>query len=341
MVRRSLIVTVLAAVSSPLAAQEEFVWTSDRPDADAPLGVVGARTLDLGEFEIGYRFSQFNSQGLWFMTDSIPLADRDTLGYAVLPRSLSQQTHTATFAWGLLDRVTLIGTAEFSIFEREQSSSDAFFITRVEALGDVTAAALFDVYRQGPYRGNISLGAVIPTGKSRTYADTPFGENEAQPYDARPGGGALGVTPGASFQVQNEFGSLGGQFRARINVSEGSAEWTPGDRYEANGWAAYKLNGALSVSAGIRWAMWGRIEGGDPLLDSERDPGNDPVYGMAGGQRADMPLGVNLLMPEGSPLAGHRFALEAVYAMHHDYEGVRLGLDWGINIGWTASVDLF
>jgi hypothetical protein len=154
MVRRSLIVAVLMAASSPLAAQEEqWMWTGDRPDADAPLGVFGARTLDLGVMEIGYRFAQTNSRGVWFANDSLPLATTLQL-YPVVPLTLSQQTHVATFAWGLLEGLTLVGSAEFSIFEREQlTDTGILYITRIEALGDLTAAALYEVYRSGPYRG--------------------------------------------------------------------------------------------------------------------------------------------------------------------------------------------
>lgn len=340
MVRRSLIVAVLMAASSPLAAQDEWMWTGDRPDADAPLGVIGARTLDMGVMEVGYRFSQTNSRGVWFANDSLPLATTLQL-YPVAPLTLSQQTHGAIFSWGLMDNLTLIGTAEFSIFEREQlTDTGILFITRTEALGDLTAAALYEVYRAGPYRANVSLGAVFPTGKSRTYADTPFGADQALPYDQRPGGGTFGITPAAAFQVQNEVGTVGATFRARINLIEGTTDWTPGDRYEANGWGAYKINDALSLSAGVRWAIWGRIEGADPQLDPTMDPGNDPVTGQAGGQRADMPLGINLLMP-GGILEGHRIQLETVYSLHHDYEGVRLGQDWAITLGWTAGLDLF
>lgn len=340
MVRRSLIVAVLMAASSPLAAQDEWMWTGDRPDADAPLGVLGSRTLDLGVMEVGYRFSQTNSRGVWFAHDSLPLATTLQL-YAVAPLSLSQQTHSAVFAWGLLEGLTLMGTAEFSIFEREQlTDTGILYITRTEALGDLTASALYEVYRSGPYRGNLSFGVVIPTGKSRTYADTPFGASQPLPYDQRPGGGTVGLMPGASVLIQNELASLGLQFRARINVIEGTTDWTPGDRYEANGWGAYKLNDVISISGGVRWAIWGRIEGADPQLDPTMDPGNDPVTGMAGGQRADLPVGINFVMP-GGPLAGHRFQLESIYTLHHDYEGVRLGQDWAINLGWTASLDLF
>jgi hypothetical protein len=234
MVRRSLIVAVLMAVTSPLAAQEEqWMWTGDRPDADAPLGVVGARNLDLGVMQVGYRFSQTNSRGVWYSTDSLRLEVTLQL-FPVVPLTLSQQTHSAIFAWGLLSNLTLLGTAEFSILEREQlTDAGILYITRTEGLGDLTAAALLEVYHSGPYRANLSFGAVIPTGKSRTYADTPLGANQPLPYDQRPGGGTFGVVPGASFQVQNEAGSVGAQFKARINVIEGTTDWTPGDRYEA------------------------------------------------------------------------------------------------------------
>jgi hypothetical protein len=73
------------------------------------------------------------------------------------------------------------------------------------------------------------------------------------------------------------------------------------------------------------------------MLTPTQDPGSDNVQGMAGGQQADMPVGVNLVLPEGSILAGHRLSLEAVYVMHHDYEGVRLGTDWGLNFGYSLT----
>ena len=342
MVRRSLIVAVLMAASAPLAAQDEWMWTGERPDADAPLGVIGARTLDLGVIEVGYRFAQTNSRGVWFANDSLPLATTLQL-YAVAPLALSQQTHSAYFAWGLLPSLTLIGTADFSIFEREQlTDTGILYITRTQEIGDVTGTAVYEVYHEGPYRGNIAMGLLIPTGKARTWADTPFGVGRALPYDQRPGAGSFALIPGASFQVQNEYASLGAQFKARIylDVRAPEIDFTPGDRYEANGWGAYKINDALSVSAGVRWAMWGRYEGADPFLDPTMDPGNDPVTGQAGGQRADLPVGINFRMP-GGLLAGHRFQLESVYTLHHDYEGVRLGQDWAISLGWTAGVDLF
>ena len=348
MVRRSLIVAALVAVSSPLAAQDEYVWTSARPDADAPLGVTGARTLDLGATEITYKFTQMNSRGVWYATDSLPLATTLQL-YQVVPLTLSRQTHSVIVARGITEELTLMAQAEFSVYEREHLTGvGEFYTAGAEALGDITATAIYEAYRAGPYRLNISLGGVIPVGKSRTWACTPFIDpvnkcantgtappEEPLPYDTRPGGGTFALMPGITGQVQNAVGSLGGQFRGRINIGTGLRDFALGDSYEANGWAAYRVNDVFSVSAGIRWQIWGTIEGADPLLDRTRDPGSDAVF--LAGQRADMPVGVNFVMPEGSPLAGQRLFFEAVYALHHDYEGPQLGLDWGINVGWKMG----
>ena len=99
--------------------------------------------------------------------------------------------------------------------------------------------------------------------------------------------GVLGVLPGISGQAQNEFGSVGAQFKGQINVGEGPTDFTYGDRYMANGWAAYRIKDQFSVSAGVRWQIWGNIEGADPNLDPTRDPAADPVF--LAGQRADRP----------------------------------------------------
>jgi hypothetical protein len=183
---------------------------------------------------------------------------------------------------------------------------------------------------------NMSAGVVLPVGKARTYADTPFGADQALPYDQRPGGGAFAVTFGTSGLVQNERASLGAQFKGRIHIGEGAADFTPGDRYQADGWGAYRINSVFSVSGGLRWQTWGSLEGADPQLLATQDPGNDPVTGMAGGERLDMPVGLNMIMPVGSIIAGHRLAVEGAYALHHEYEGVRLGMDWGLTVGWTV-----
>ncbi|MDA0329225.1 MAG: acyl-CoA dehydrogenase family protein [Gemmatimonadetes bacterium] len=105
--------------------------------------------------------------------------------------------------------------------------------------------------------------------------------------------------------------------------------------FEGNAWMAYAFNHHISGSAGVRWQSWDHLSGADPGLNLAEDPGN--VGAMLAGQRAMLPIGLNFLIPDGSRFAGNRLSVEAVYSMHHDYEGPQLGLDWGLNVGWTIG----
>jgi hypothetical protein len=346
MVRRSLIAAALfAVVASPLTAQSglpgpvDWTWSADRPDANAPLGVFGARVLGMGEMEIGYRFTQMNSRGVYFGTDSLTLAETlGPFGYNDSPTTLSDIRHQVNFARGISEKLTLVARGEFAVLERETAANGSLIRTGAEEIGDIEVGILYNVYSAGAYRLHLQGGAIIPTGTVRTYADTTMAGGAApvtQPYDMRPGGGTFGAVAAMTAGVQNERASLGAQFRIRSNFGTNGSDYTLGDRYEANGWAAYMINEAFSVSGGLRWQNWGNIEGADPTLNPTGDPMN--LGAILAGQRALMPLGVNFTLPEGSGLAGHRLSLEAVYSIHHDYEGPQLGLDWGLNFGWAIG----
>lgn len=154
------------------------------------------------------------------------------------------------------------------------------------------------------------------------------------PYDMRPGAGAWGVVGGISGGIQNEVASLGGQFKLWSPVADKGLHQR-GRSFEGNAWMAYAFNHHISGSAGVRWQSWDHLSGADPGLNMAEDPGN--VGALLAGQRAMLPIGLNFLIPDGSRFAGNRLSVEAVYSMHHDYEGPQLGLDWGLNLGWTIG----
>lgn len=346
MVRRSLIAAAFFMFAAPLAAQNpqnpmsgptEWQWTSERPDANAPIGVFGSRTLGMGEIEVSYRYYQSNWRGVYFRTDSLSLTDVANL-YDDVPLSRRDIRHHARVAYGVTDDLTLIARGEFAVLERETFSNGAPIRIGTEDLGDVEVGALYRVYAQGPYRLHFQAGAVIPTGSSVTYADTTraqTGTSVTLPYDMRPGGGTFGAIIGATGGVQNEFGSLGGQFRMRTNFGKNDAGFKLGDSYEANLWAAYRLNTIISLSAGMRWEAFRPLEGRDSSLYRFGDPEN--AAAMLSGQRAHLPIGINIMMPDSSPLAGHRIAIESVYTLHHDYDAPQIGMNWGFNIGYSVT----
>ena len=117
MVRKSLIVATLVAVASPIAAQEDLMWTSKRPDGHAPIGVIGGRTLERSAVEFSYRFTQLNSQGVWFANDS--LSTEFTLElYEVAPLALTNQTHSFSVAVGATESLTFLAGIDYSSRQR-------------------------------------------------------------------------------------------------------------------------------------------------------------------------------------------------------------------------------
>lgn len=339
MVRKSLIVAAMLVVASPLAAQDEgWVWTNDRPDGDGPVSITGIRTLDMGAIEFEYQWIQRNYQGVWFGKDSLDLATTLQL-YEVAPLSLSDRRHSVSIGYGVTDALTVRARGEFAFMEREQLRDDGvYFITSTSALGDIYLDATYNALRTGPYRMDVNVGVVVPLGKSATYAVSPYSmpAEEILPYDMRPGGGSFGMEGALSAEVQNERASLGGKFQFLTYLNENSRDYTLGDRYEANGWAGINLNESFALLAGVRWEKWGNIDGSDTELTpiQMRDPMNDGVF--LGGIRASMPFGLTFVGPMGTQIAGHRISFETQYTLHHDYEGPQIGMDWGINLGYTV-----
>lgn len=334
MVRKSLLVATLLATAVPLAAQEEPTWSSTRPDAFAPLGIAGGRSLAMGQFEIAYRFTQMNSKGVWYQTDSLSLDETFDL-YPVAPLALEDMRHTLALAYAPHEDFTVLAEIGYAQLHREQYTEDGlFYATDADELGDLEVTGRYTAFSEGRHRAYLQLGALIPTGTADVRGETPFStpDEEALPYDMRPGAGTFGVIPGLSIETQNEFGTVGAQFRALLRFGTNDLEYRLGNRYETDVWAAYRLNDFFAVTARAHYVKWNGLEGYDTGLDPLRDPGNEAYF--RAGRRVDVPVGVNLFMPEDTRFAGHRLALEWIFPVHQKYDGPQLGADWGVVAGW-------
>lgn len=336
MLRKGLVVVALLALAAPAAAQEELVWVSKRPDAQAPVGVVGGRTLEQGEVEFTYRFSQMSLAGVWY--DSAPLAFEDVADfYDVVPLSLRTRTHGLGIAVGIAPDFTLSANLGWAQRRREHITSDetTYFTNDLSELADLEIAGLVKVVEQGPYRAHLQLGGLVPVGSAEAVGRTPFsGRDVHLPYDMRAGAGVFGLLPGLTALAQNESGTVGAQVKGTVFVGKNDMEYAPGDRMELNVWGSYRANAYFSVSARAAYQSWAAIDGADPDLDPFRDPGNDGLF--MGGHRLDIPVGVNFYLPEGSRFAGHRLSLEYVYPASHKYDGPQLGADWGVVAAWQV-----
>ena len=89
------------------------------------------------------------------------------------------------------------------------------------------------------------------------------------------------------------------------------------------------------VGRGARDVASHGIQGIDPELESLRVL--DDLALSFGGNRVDLPVGVNFRLTDG-PLAGQRFGVEAVWTAHEDVHGPRIASDWVLSLGLAGSL---
>jgi hypothetical protein len=333
---RSLLVgALLSTAAAPVAAQD-FVWTLDRPDAVAPLGVFGDRTLPGGSLDLALHWTKVTQEGIRFGSELVdPISMFEV--FQILPLSLKTDAYGLRAAFGLTDDLTLAARAAFLMRTREQITEDfTFFVLESEGLSDVEAQLLYNVWSGDDVRVHLHLGGSVPTGDVLAVDGFQDVRPRGQlPYDMQLGAGAWGVSPGITAQIMNEYGAVGGQVMGTRYFLE-KENWRLGDKVEANAWAAYRLNRFLSLSGRVHAISFGAIEGFDPSLDPSRDPGEWPIS--FAGKRVDLPVGLNVYVPEGEGRwSGHRLAIEFLFPVYEEFDGPWLSTDWGVSVGWQIG----
>src|SRR5688572_27597067 len=109
--RTWLVPVLLVAISAPAGAQT-FTWTPDRPDAVAPLGVFGDRTLPNGIGEIGLQYGRLAQEGVRLGTELTNIDDMFDL-FDIVPFAGTTEAYTLRGALGVADNVTLAARGSF------------------------------------------------------------------------------------------------------------------------------------------------------------------------------------------------------------------------------------
>ena len=303
------LLTVALMLAAAPASAQEYVWNVDRPDGVAPVGIAADRALQDHTAQVGYRFMRMKAQGLKFGADPLLELDALDLGYTFVPVRRTIDVHLVTLGVGITDDLTLLASGGWTSKVSEFANEDVSFDTNSSGITDIEADLLWQVYGGGPWRGHVQLGVVAPVGSVDERGDFPEESDAQLPYDMQIGSGAWTLVPAFGTQVMNETGSVGVQFRGFFPIADNDRGWRPGERVEGAVWLAHRFTDLVSASVGVRGMASHGIQGIDPELESLRVP--DDLALSFGGNRVDLPVGVNFRLTDG-PLAGQRFGVEAV-----------------------------
>ncbi|MDT8340925.1 MAG: transporter [Longimicrobiales bacterium] len=338
MLRKSLAaLAVLTVVAAPAAAQvEDTPWSSDRPDARAPSAILGSRILDAGTFEFGYRLHYMDYGDTRIGTDNLDRLEVLSL-FQGAPFSRTEKAHFFTAAFGVANGLTLEASAAWMDRDREFGDEFVFVENNSSGISDIEAAALIEIFSGNRIRAHLIGGVEIPTGSTDKVGPDLVGTNRVLAYEMQLGTGSFSVVPGAVFSIQNDKATVGAQVKARFRLDDNDRGYRHGDRFDGALWAGYVLNDHFALTTGARVSKWESLEGFDPAMNPDLDPGQ--VSAFSAGTRVDVPLGLNIRLLEGL-LAGTELDFEFQWPVHEDYDAPRQEGEWGINFGVRRALSL-
>lgn len=285
-------------------------------------------------------------------------------GYTVTPVDMSMDMHMFGLMYAPTDKLTLMLMANYLSMEMDHRINPTAppmlldvvggdrFTTKTEGWGDTALSALYRFYLDGNSKAHLGLGISLPTGSIDESDRTPrppnppdvpmptFNVNQL-PASMQLGSGTFDFLPSVTFVQQHDKWSWGVQAKGVIRLeNENDNGYRLGNVFELLGWWGYNLNNWAGINGGLSYKHTGKLKGtqqgvgqnGPMELRSVTTAFNDNY----GGERIDLILGTNLLVPSG-PFKGHRVALDIRLPVRQDLNGYQLETDSVITLGWQKS----
>ncbi len=348
---------VAMVLVQPLAAQTAtgHVWTPHRPDAMGPASVTNHRTIAEGEVQVSLRYLNLKKNGVGWETDSLTVDEVWALGYELAPARLATRGFALDVLYAVRPDLTVSvsGTFAKKSLENWVNSTDnpslyRFSETENSGLNDVEITGIYRVFEGQASRAFIHGGVSIPVGSVDAAAEQVDPDNLSGemvevrlPYQQQLGSGTFDLHPGFTVDIQNEVATLGLQGRAEIRLGENGQGWAPGNLYEGYGWAGFKATQWAAGTIGLKYVSWGDIQGMDEEVNLNTSIFQSPAYStFQSGWRLVLPVGLNLMMPEGSALSGQRFSVEFLVPIHQKLDQPQLRQDMSIVARWSKAFGL-
>jgi len=327
--RSFLIISVIFLLSFPAFAGDDC----PRPDAHAPISVMGDHIHQEGEVMFSYRFMRMNMDGN--LSGSSSISTEEILEqFMVTPTQMDMEMHMMGMMYAPTDRLTLSTMISYVESRMDhQTRMGGRFTTASSGLSDLQLAGLLDLYSSDNHQLILNNGFSLPTGSIDRTDSTPVAEDAILPYPMQLGSGTVDLKPGLTFLGKSENWSMGLQGIGTIRLGRNSANYSLGDRFDSNLWAAYPVFENLSVSLRTGWKIWGNIDGADSRLNPAVVPTADPS--LRGGRKVDIGIGANAVLPvEASNV---RIAGEFSVPLYQNLNGPQLEHDLKFTLGLQAA----
>ncbi|MGH0034167.1 MAG: transporter [Myxococcota bacterium] len=321
-----------------------------RPDAHAPIGVMGDHVHAAGEWMLSYRFMFMRMDGNRSGTHDRSTGEvlRPGGDFLVAPLDMDVQMHMLGAMYAPTDRVTLTAMLPLLVKSMDHRTAQGEeFTTRSTGLADVSVSALVKLFEVEHHEVHANLGVSFPTGSIDRKDDTPasMGANTQLPYPMQLGSGTVDLWPGLTYNGQVDHFSWGAQAMGTVRLGRNDENYRLGNRYGLTGWLAARPLGWLSLAGRVAFDQWFDIEGSDDRIRGVEMMGTtvppEQVVPTAdpdrrAGRRLQVGPSLNLYAPSG-PLKGTRFGVEFLVPVYQDLDGPQLQSSWTLSAGFQYS----
>lgn len=328
-----------------------------RPDAHAPIGVMGDHTHHQGEWMLSYRAMEMTMDGNRSGHSRVSQQDVYNAGFLVAPLNMDMTMHMFGAMYAPSDNLTLmamIPVTSLTMDHQVRPNPPAMmagianrkFTTEASGLGDIKIGGLYNLMKGNGSNLIANFTLSIPTGSIDERDVLAMPNNVMQmPYPMQLGSGTYDLIPGITYtQLQDAF-SWGAQAKATIRLSDNDNGYTLGDRFALTSWIAKPISENMSLSARLSHDNWQDIDGQDNQLNPMLINGGMGGVGavptvrtdLRAGKRTDLGLGVNFVF-KGNSVSNHRIALEIARPVAQDLDGPQLETDQVITLGYQVAL---
>jgi hypothetical protein len=197
--------------------------------------------------------------------------------------------------------------------------------------GDTSLTAMFTLFNANHQTAHLDIGLSFPTGS----VDEKGHGGAYTHYGMQLGSGTYDLLPGITYLGQNDRISWGAQYSAVLRLEDANdSGFRFGDVHQVTAWTAYRICDWASVSGRIAYRSEGHLRGHyDGAHNHSTPPDLQVNYG---GDWLDLGVGLNLWVPDG-PLKGNRLAIESLWPVYQDLNGIQLEKDVTLYVTWQWS----
>jgi hypothetical protein len=303
-----------------------------RPDAIAPMGVLGGHTLQSGgQVLVSYRYSRDVFRGMGDGTSS--LSDAQVLAdFPFTVPNYVAARHLALLEYGVTDDLTLQARLPFQQFNVDYRNFGGTTHSQRTDMDSLSLHSMYVLRRWDRQQVHFNFGVFIPNQLLLPRGTVIAPGSPDFNYWMRPGSQTWDFQPGLTYAGQNDDYTWGAQALGTIRTGLNAFGYRLGDHVNLSAWVSRRITDNWAGSVRINGSTWTNIRGVDGQLDPNLIPLNDP--NRWGGQRLDFLFGLNYLFREGL-LCGQRLGIEVGVPAYQNLSGPQPRAQWFLTTGFN------